>query len=102
MTQTAKLIRRTYHADRDCYWKAIEANRTDGKLVAWCFDFVSIHKNRGHYSLLGASCLVGPKGERPKFESRRFESFADAKAYAMRVVRGVRSHKLHVVNCTKG
>lgn len=95
-----KTARRSYYADVGRYWDAIEAMRTKDGLPEWCFDFVSIHRRRGQFSLLGPTCFIR-RDKRPRFESRNFERFADAKAYAMRITkrRSAIGQRIHVVNC---
>jgi hypothetical protein len=84
----------------------IEANRTNGRIADWAFDFISIHDRSGEFSLVGPLLLVDPrntpqgKSRRPRFESKTFANFESAKAYALRLVCKLTPlARVHVISC---
>jgi hypothetical protein len=104
MTTATKtwIVRRSYYASVDGYWKSIESFRTPLGLPEWCFDFVSIHRSRdGKYSLMGPTCLIGDDCKRPSFEKHVLQTFDDAKVFAVNVAsrHSTMTRKIHVVNC---
>ena len=108
VTPKPRLIRRRYFAVLSRYWHMVESHRDTSRnheqLVPWAFDFVSIHRGDNHFSLISPLKLVADDGSRPRFEEKRFETFGDAKAYAMKLVQRLYRvscgrHHYHVVNC---
>lgn len=102
MTATLTALRRkTLYAKRDDYWNEIEAHREYGKLVEWAFDFISVHKRNGEFSLMSPLKLVRDSGRRPSFERKRFEKKGDAIRFARRMMRRLRDIGItvHIVCC---
>lgn len=98
--------RKQYYPDHKAYWDTVEAERipNDG-FPEWCFDFISIHRDRSPRNPLCPFSLISPlmlcEHRRPRFESRRFETYDDAKRYAIRLAEIIsrRWKQCHVVSC---
>jgi len=104
-----RLIRRPYVADRDTYWKMIEAHRkpatdrTSSELVSWAFDFISIHANAdGTHSLICPMCLIERRRgmRRMHSERRSFPDFKAARRHASRLCAKLAGTvQIHIVSC---
>lgn len=103
--------RKQYYPDRQAYWNEVEAERTAHPLgfftglPDWCFEFISIHRDRFPRNPLNPFSLISPlmlcEQRRPRFEQRRFETYDDAKRYALRLAEIIsrRFKMCHVVSC---
>lgn len=97
--------RKQYYPDQRIYWDEVETTRDESGLIEWCFDFISIHRDRSPRNPLCPFSLISPlmlcEHKRPRFEQRRFETYDDAKRYAMRLAEKIsgRFKMCHVVSC---
>ncbi len=93
------------HVDK--HWQKMEERRTEGRLPANAFDFISIHHcalpNPTPYSLVSPLCLVDDRlSMRPPWEDLRWVRKSECVAYARQLVRyyANRGRKgLYLVDC---
>jgi len=99
------MIRQKYYPDLRAYWNEVEHGGRGNFLVHWAFDFISIHRDRFPRNPLCPFSLIAPlmlcEHKRPRFEHRRFETYDDAKRYALRLAEIIsrRFKMCHVVSC---
>lgn len=103
--------RKQYYPSQSLYWQEVESERNVSPLgfftglPDWCFEFISIHRDRSPRNPLCPFSLLSPLFlcdlRRPRFENRRFETVEDAKRYALRLADAIgrRWKECHVVSC---
>jgi hypothetical protein len=93
--------RQKYYPKLKEYYNTLE----DFPQCGWGFDFISIHRDRYPHNPMQPFSLVSPLMlcgiKRLRFEDRQFETFDDAKRYALRLCEVIsrRWKVCHVVSC---
>lgn len=97
--------RQEYYPNLYEYWAIFDA-MPRGQRPPWYMDFISIHPAKGGFKLIGPSFVFENRkdGHRLRAEKKLFESFEEAKTYALRLAAAMsRVQQTHVVNtCQMG